>query len=98
MANYSRLCPFPSGEGSTGKIPKQNTMTKKQFITIYREKVSALPWAIDSEKLERFMQSAFDTIENKANSWNFNGPSSVAAWREIGGKGKLTLKALRALA
>jgi hypothetical protein len=73
-------------------------MTKEQFITIYREKVSALPWANDSEKLQRFIQSASDTIENKANSWNFNGPSSVAAWREIGGKGNPTLKALRALA
>ncbi len=73
-------------------------MTKQQFITIYREKVSALPWAIDSEKLERFMQSASDTIENKTNSWNHDGPSTIVAWREIGGKGKPTLKALRALA
>ncbi|NBW23492.1 MAG: hypothetical protein EBR82_87680, partial [Caulobacteraceae bacterium] len=73
-------------------------MTKQKFITIYREKVLALAPAIDSEILERFMQSVSDTIENKANNWKFNGPSSVAAWREIGGKGKLTLKALRALA
>jgi hypothetical protein len=72
-------------------------MTKEQFITIYREKVSALPWANDAEKLQRFMQSVENTIAG-ACTWNHDGPSTVAAWREIGGKGKPTLKALRALA
>jgi hypothetical protein len=72
-------------------------MTKQQFITIYREKVSALPWAIDSEKLECFMQSVENTLAG-ASTWNHDGPSTIVAWREIGGKGKPTLKALRALA
>jgi hypothetical protein len=72
-------------------------MTKQQFITTYKEKVSALPWAIDSEKLGRFMQSMENTLAG-ASTWNHDGPSTVAAWREMGGKGKPTLKALRALA
>jgi hypothetical protein len=71
-------------------------MTKQQFITIYREKVSSLPWAIDLEKLGRFMQSMENTLAGDS-TWNHDGPSVVAAWREIGGKGKPTLKALRAL-
>jgi hypothetical protein len=72
-------------------------MTKEQFINIYREKMSALPWANNAEKLQRFMQSVENTLAG-ASTWNHDGPSTVAAWREIGGKGKPTLKALRELA
>jgi hypothetical protein len=71
-------------------------MTKSSFLRAYREKLSALPWASNPEKLEKFLASCRATIDG-ASTWNHDGESCVAAWREIGGKGKPTLKALRAL-
>jgi hypothetical protein len=73
-------------------------MTKSLFLRAYREKLSALPWASNPEKLERFMEACRSTIENETTSWNHGFESCLAAWHEIGGKGKPTLKALRALA
>jgi hypothetical protein len=72
-------------------------MTKSSFLSEYRKSASALPWASNSDKLERFMESCRATL-NGASTWNHDGESSAAAWRAIGGKGKPTLKALRALA
>jgi hypothetical protein len=72
-------------------------MNKSSFLSEYRKAVSALPWASNPDKLERFMESCRATL-NGASTWNHDGESCVAAWRAIGGKGKPTLKALRALA
>jgi uncharacterized protein YukE len=73
-------------------------MTKSSFLSEYRKAISALPWSSNPDKLERFLESCRATIENETTSWNHDGESSAAAWRAIGGKGKPTLKALRALA
>ena len=43
------------------------------------------------------MLSVRATLRGPVATWNFDGPATVAAWRAIGGKGKPTLKALRAL-
>jgi hypothetical protein len=72
-------------------------MTKSLFLRAYREKLSALPWASNPDKLERFLESCRATLEG-ASTWQYDGELSVKAWRAIGGKGKPTLKALRALA
>ena len=72
-------------------------MNKTSFLSEYRKSVSALPWASNHDKLERFMESCRATI-NGASTWQYDGELSVKAWRAIGGKGKPTLKALRALA
>ena len=72
-------------------------MTKSSFLSEYRKAVYALPWASNPDKLERFMESCRATI-NGASTWQYDGELSVKAWRAIGGKGKPTLKALRALA
>lgn len=74
-------------------------MTKDAFLAALRRNlVATYPWAQDQAKLDRFMASARETIEGTSSTWNKDGEASLAAWREIGGKGPMTYKALRALA
>ena len=73
-------------------------MTKTKFLTLYRaELVARYSWASDTAKLDRFMQSVSDTIHGSVNTWNNDGEAVISAWKQIGGKGKPTYKALRAL-
>lgn len=72
-------------------------MTKQAFLTAYRQSLLArYPWAQNNDKLERFLSSCEVTL-NGGSSWNHDGDSVVDAWKAIGGQGKPTLKALRAL-
>lgn len=75
-------------------------MTQTQFLAAYRADLEArFEWAKDKALLGRFMISVARTIQSSANTW-YNDPKSdaiPAAWRAIGGKGRPTLKALRAL-
>ncbi len=71
--------------------------TKKQFTDAYRETlVQMYAWATHSDALNKFMESCEATLAG-ANTWNFHGHAVNQAWVAIGGKGKPTLKALRAL-
>jgi hypothetical protein len=73
-------------------------MTRTAFLTAYRtELIARYSWAADVEKLDRFMNSCAETIGTARTTWNHDGEAVTAAWRSIGGKGKPTLKALRAL-
>lgn len=72
-------------------------MTRTAFLAAYRAHLVAMyPWTADANKLDRFMTGVEDTL-NGGHQWNHDGQAVTAAWREIGGKGKPTLKALRAL-
>lgn len=72
-------------------------MTKTAFIVRYeQELVARYPWTKDAAKLTRFIQTVADTLAGGA-GWQHEGDAVTAAWRAIGGKGKPTLKALRAL-
>ena len=74
--------------------------TKSGFVlAIEREIVQRHAWAKDAAKLATFMDAVRNTITTTASGhiWHHQGPASDAAWREIGGKGKPSLKALRAL-
>lgn len=72
-------------------------MTREEFLAAYRAAlVDAYMWASDDAHLSRFMDSVQRTL-NGASAWNHDGDAVVTAWRAIGGKGKPTLKALRAL-
>ena len=73
-------------------------MTKQAFLAAYRDAIAAYPWAADAAKLDKFMASVAATLEGPRATWNHAGDAVTAAWRAIGGKGKPTLKALRALA
>lgn len=74
-------------------------MTKEKFLTNYRDEImSRYEWAYDVDKLDRFMASVRRTITTQAKTWNHDGDAVMAAWRSVGGKGKPTLKGLRALA
>lgn len=73
-------------------------MNKQTFLTNYRaELVARYLWAQDSAKLDKFMASCETTITSGAATWNHDGDAVTAAWRSVGGKGKPTLKGLRAL-
>lgn len=73
-------------------------MTKAAFLHQYEVELRArYAWTLNAEKHQRFMDSVCATITTDAKSWNHDGEAVVAAWRAIGGKGKPTLKALRAL-
>lgn len=72
--------------------------TKSEFLEEYRRNIIArYTWAEDSEKLERFMESAMETITTELTTWDKEGDAVNRAWRAIGKKGKPTYKALRAL-
>lgn len=70
--------------------------SKEQFLAAYEAYLLFYPWTKDAEKLAKFLQSARDTL-NGALSWNHDGDAVNAAWKLVGGKGKPSLKALRAL-
>ena len=74
-------------------------MTKTSFLIEYKKELtSSYSWAQDEAKLTRFLESCAQTINGPNNTWNHDGDCVTRAWKAIGGKGKPTLKALRALA
>lgn len=74
-------------------------MSKFKFLEAYEaDLLSRYPWAADADRRAKFMASVRSTLEGAGPAtWNFDGPSTTVAWRAIGGKGKPTLEALRAL-
>ena len=71
--------------------------TKSEFLQVYNRILTELyPWASNPVKLSKFLNSAHETL-NGSNTWNFPGEACTKAWKEIGGKGIVTLKKLRAL-
>lgn len=77
---------------------EDDDVTKNAFLAAYRTAlVAAYPWAADVTRLNRFMASCVWTLEGPSATWNHDGEAVVSAWKSIGGKGRPTLKALRAL-
>lgn len=78
--------------------PTLAAMNRAAFLTAYRTRLlTAYTWTSDTGKLERFLSSVTETLAGRATSWNHDGDCVTAAWRDIGGRGRPTLKALRAL-
>ncbi len=72
--------------------------TKRAFICEYKERlIAAYPWTQDKDKLDRFLSSCLATMDGSDDSWNHDGDIARDAYKAIGGKGTMTLKALRAL-
>ena len=73
--------------------------TKTNFIAALRsELIKRYDWTKNEARLNHFMEGVKDTIYSRGDSrWNKDGEASEAAWKAIGGKGKPTYKALRAL-
>ena len=80
--------------------------TKKTFIEAYRAALlvrygpnTANDWAADPIKLDRFMSTCAETLNGTSCLWSCVPTSKVqkAAWAAIGGQGRLSLQALRAL-
>ena len=73
-------------------------MTQVAFIKAYMGELKArYPWTSDLVKFARFMESVTLTLRAGGNTWLPEGEAVNAAWKAIGGKGKPSLKALRAL-
>lgn len=74
-------------------------MTKAAYLAKLRELIVArYPWAQDAAKLGRFMDAARVSLGlAEGQQADIGGQSFTDAWRALGGKGKPTLKALRAL-
>ncbi len=75
-------------------------MTRAAFLAKYEAILQAkYPWAASPEKRDRFMSTVVDTLNRQkpGGPWNPAGPTTVEAWRAIGGAGTPTMKALRAL-
>ena len=73
-------------------------MTKTNFLSLYLQALlSAYTWTRDQGKLDAFMESVKETLDGPKSTWNHSGECVDKAWQAMGGKGKPTLKALRAL-
>jgi hypothetical protein len=81
-------------------------MTKAAFLAALRASIEAAgydwpakpnPNDPNETMLDRFIGRTETTINTTCNLVNIDSPSFVTAWRSIGGKGKPTYKALRAL-
>jgi hypothetical protein len=73
-------------------------MTKTQLFSLYKERLHAeYLWAKDATRLNKYLDSFWQTITTEANTWNNDSFVLQAIWREQKLKGKPTYKALRAL-
>lgn len=74
-------------------------MTKAAFLAAYEtELLARFDWAASAPKRDKFMNSVRNTLYGHAGaSWNHDGAACTAAWKAIGGMGKPSLKALKAL-
>ena len=73
-------------------------MTRAAFLAAYRaELLRVYTWAQNTAKLDAFMGEVEATLIGPRNPWHHEGAAVTAAWRNIGGKGKPTKKALREL-
>lgn len=74
-------------------------MTREKFTEALRALiVQRHTWAGDAAKLARFMASVDATLNaGDGPYYDHTGDATKDAWRAIGGKGRPSLKALRAL-
>lgn len=71
--------------------------SKAKFLEVLDREVEIYPWAFDQERRARFNALARESVETGRNLIAIDGPAVVKAWQAIGGKGRPTYKALRAL-
>ena len=68
------------------------------FLHRYRSEIKhRYAWAQDAAKLDLFMGGVEETLKGTARVWGCEGDALIATWQAIGGKGRPTLKALRAI-
>ena len=72
--------------------------TKAAFLRHYAGEIRhRYAWAQDASKLDRFMGGVAETLSGPSRVWACENDAVNATWQAIGGKGRPTLKALRAL-
>ena len=77
-------------------------LTKQNFLSAFKAAIKAKnpPWLADDVndvKLDNFMAVVYKTLTTKSIPWMWNTPLSFETWKSLGGKGKPTLKAMRAM-
>lgn len=73
-------------------------MTRSKFLATYRQELLYMfpKWTGEPAAVASFMLGVAETLDG-GNRWIADGIALKAAWRLIGGKGRPTLKKLRAL-
>lgn len=73
--------------------------TKSRFMLLYRDRLNAkYEWAQDDLSLSKFMARVGQTLDMaRGGAWDHTGEDAQYVWKLLGGKGKVTLKGLRAL-
>jgi len=79
--------------------PVRPDPTKQRFIDTYRQLIrNNYQWAEDTEKLDRYMANVDATIRRNVTTVDLLHASMARrAWKDIGCKGPLSYKAVRAL-
>lgn len=78
--------------------PPGPTPTKTQFMAALRADLTdRYGWALDTNKLDRFMSVVKATLCDGGNQWNPDGPAKAAACRALRMDPRTSLKVLRAL-
>ena len=74
-------------------------LMKEDFLAVYERKILArFAWAQDPLKLGVFMQEVEHTLKrNSPAYWNWESELAKETFREIGGKGRMTLNALQSM-
>lgn len=73
-------------------------MTKTAFLAAYEVELAKVhEWALDPVRRENFMSSIRYYVRENRRAWMWQTPSSQAAWRSIGCRGRITFKALSTL-
>ena len=73
-------------------------LTKTSFLHKYEQAIiSTHPWASDDTKRAKFMEAVRMTLTTDKCPWQHQTALVTSVWKSLGGKGKPTLKALRAL-
>jgi hypothetical protein len=74
-------------------------MTKTELLSLYREALAENAyWAVaDPSRLEKFLNSFWETITTNKTTWSNQSPTLYAIWKKHKIPGKMTYKALRAL-
>jgi hypothetical protein len=69
--------------------------TQKYIEALRPELLSRYPWAQDAGRLTRFLDSVARTCAGERSA-AIDGEAMRAAWKAVGGTGRLTYKALHA--
>jgi len=73
-------------------------VTKTSFLMAYKSAlIREHEWARDPAHLNNYLNIVAAYVRHNMNSWIWDTPTTRAAWRAIGCKGRITFKGICAL-